>query len=53
MRRCKPTRQKLLLLAAESGDAAAQFNLAVLCDSRPDDNGNPIGRDPPPPSQSA
>jgi hypothetical protein len=43
-----PTR--LLLLAAESGDAAAQFNLAALCDSRPDDNGNPIGRDPPPPS---
>ena len=35
-----PTR--LLLLAAESGDAAAQFNLAVLCDSRLDDNGYPI-----------
>jgi TPR repeat protein len=33
---------KLLLLAAESGDAAAQFNLAVLCDSRLDDNGYPI-----------
>jgi Sel1 repeat-containing protein len=35
-----PTRR--LLLAAESGDAAAQFNLAVLCDSRLDDNGYPI-----------
>jgi len=30
---------KQLLLAAESGDAAAQFNLAVLYDSRLDDNG--------------
>ena len=30
-----PTR--LLLLAAESGDTAAQFNLAVLCDCRLDD----------------
>jgi TPR repeat protein len=33
---------RLLLLAAESGDAAAQFNLAVLCESRLDDNGYPI-----------
>ena len=31
-----------LLLAAESGDAAAQFNLGVLCESRLDDNGYPI-----------
>ena len=31
-----------LLLAAESGDPAAQFNLAVLYDSRLDDNGYPI-----------
>jgi hypothetical protein len=31
-----------LLLAAESGDAAAQLNLAVLCESRLDDNGYPI-----------
>src|SRR6266478_3360134 len=30
---------KQLLLAAESGDPAAQFNLAVLYDSRLDDNG--------------
>jgi len=30
---------KHLLLAAERGDAAAQFNLGVLCDSRQDDNG--------------
>ncbi|MGC2198656.1 MAG: hypothetical protein WA633_00690 [Stellaceae bacterium] len=36
---------RLLLLAAESGDAAAQFNLAVLCDSRLDDNGYPIEGD--------
>jgi Sel1 repeat len=33
---------RLLILAAESGDAAAQFNLAVVCDSRLDDNGYPI-----------
>ena len=33
---------KHLLLAAESGDAAAQFNLAVLYDSRLDDNGYAI-----------
>ena len=30
-----------LRLAAESGDAAAQFNLGVLFDSREDDNGYP------------
>src|SRR6266851_6157202 len=30
---------KHFILAAESGDAAAQFNLGVLCDSRLDDNG--------------
>ena len=30
---------KHLILAAESGDAAAQFNLGILCDSRLDDNG--------------
>jgi len=30
---------KQLLLAAEGGDPAAQFNLAVLYDSRLDDNG--------------
>jgi len=33
---------KHLILAAESGDAAAQFNLGVLCDSRLDDNGYTI-----------
>jgi len=31
--------------AAESGDAAAQFNLGVLCDSRLDDNGYAIESD--------
>jgi TPR repeat protein len=31
-----------LLLAAESGDAAAQFNFGVLCESRLDDNGYSI-----------
>jgi TPR repeat protein len=31
-----------LLFAAESGDAAAQFNHDVLCDSRLDDNGYAI-----------
>src|SRR5208282_2097639 len=31
-----------LLVAAESGDAAAQFNLGVLYDSRLDDNGYAI-----------
>ena len=31
-----------LRLAAESGDAAAQFNLGVLFDSREDDNGYAI-----------
>jgi TPR repeat protein len=30
---------KQLLLAAESGDPAAQFNLGVLCANRSDDNG--------------
>ena len=35
-----PTRR--LLLAAESGDAAAQFNLAVVCESRRDEIGYPI-----------
>jgi TPR repeat protein len=33
---------KHLLLAAEKGDAAAQFNLGVLYDSRLDDNGYAI-----------
>ena len=33
---------KQLQLAAEGGDAAAQFNLGVLYDSRLDDNGYPI-----------
>jgi TPR repeat protein len=33
---------KHLVLAAESGDPAAQFNLGVLCDSRLDDNGYAI-----------
>jgi TPR repeat protein len=33
---------KHLLIAAESGDAAAQFNLGVLYDSRLDDNGYAI-----------
>jgi TPR repeat protein len=33
---------KHLRLAAESGDAAAQFNLGVLYDSRLDDNGYAI-----------
>jgi TPR repeat protein len=36
---------RLLLLAAENGDAAAQFNLAVLCESRLDDNGYPTEAD--------
>jgi hypothetical protein len=36
---------KHLILAAESGDAAAQFNLGVLCDSRLDDNGYSIEGD--------
>jgi TPR repeat protein len=31
-----------LVLAAESGNAAAQFNLAVLCESHFDDNGRSI-----------
>jgi TPR repeat protein len=31
---------KQLLLAAEKGDAAGQFNLGVLYDSRLDDNGS-------------
>src|SRR6516164_5512720 len=31
-----------LLIAAKSGDAAAQFNLGVLYDSRLDDNGYAI-----------
>jgi TPR repeat protein len=38
---------KHLLAAAESGDAAAQFNLAVLYDSRLDDNGYTIEGDRP------
>src|SRR5690348_4976071 len=33
---------RLLRLAAENGDAAAQFNLGVLFDSREDDNGYAI-----------
>jgi Sel1 repeat len=33
---------KHLVAAAENGDAAAQFNLAVVCDNRFDDNGYPI-----------
>lgn len=33
---------KHLVLAAESGDPAAQFNLGVLHNSRLDDNGYPI-----------
>jgi len=33
---------KHLLLAAESGDHAAQFNLAVVYDRRLDDNGYPV-----------
>lgn len=33
---------KQLVLAAAGGDAAAQFNLGVLYDSRLDDNGYPI-----------
>jgi TPR repeat protein len=31
---------KQLLLAAQSGNAAAQFNLGVLCESDVDDNGH-------------
>lgn len=34
-----------LRMAAESGEAAAQFNLGVLCDSRLDDNGYAIDSD--------
>jgi hypothetical protein len=34
--------RKDLLIAAKSGDAAAQFNLGVLYDSRLDDNGYAI-----------
>jgi Sel1 repeat len=33
---------RYLRIAAESGEAAAQFNLGVLCDNRFDDNGYPI-----------
>jgi TPR repeat protein len=33
------TTMRHLRLAAESGEAAAQFNLGILCDSRLDDNG--------------
>jgi TPR repeat protein len=36
------TTMRHLRLAAESGDAAAQFNLGVLFDSREDDNGYAI-----------
>ena len=32
---------KHLAAAAANGDAAAQFNLGILCDSRVDDNGYP------------
>ena len=34
---------KRLQVAAEKGDASAQFNLGVLYDNRLDDNGHPIG----------
>jgi hypothetical protein len=34
---------KRLLVAAEKGDAGAQFNLGVLYDNRMDDNGHSIG----------
>ena len=34
---------KRLTEAASAGDADAQFNLAVLYDSRLDDNGHPVG----------
>jgi TPR repeat protein len=34
-----------LRIAAESGEAAAQFNLGILCDSRLDDNGYAIEGD--------
>lgn len=34
---------KRLLIAAEKGDAGAQFNLGVLYDNRLDDNGHSIG----------
>jgi TPR repeat protein len=38
--------RKHLLFAAESGDAAAQFNLGVFYDSRLDDNGYAIEGNP-------
>jgi len=34
-----------LRIAAESGEAGAQFNLGVLCDSRLDDNGYAVDGD--------
>jgi TPR repeat protein len=40
-----PADLKTLRRAAEAGDAAAQFNLGVLCDSRVDDNGYDIPGD--------
>lgn len=40
-----PSDEKALRRAAEAGDAAAQFNLGVLSDSRVDDNGYPIPGD--------
>jgi TPR repeat protein len=36
---------KGLKRAAEAGNAAAQFNLAILCDSREDDNGYAVPGD--------
>jgi len=37
------TAMKRLLIAAEKGDAGAQFNLGVMYDNRLDDNGHAIG----------
>ncbi len=34
---------KRLLIAAEKGDAGAQFNLGIMYDNRLDDNGHAIG----------
>lgn len=36
---------KRLVLAAERGDAAAQFNLGIMYAGRLDDNGNPVAPD--------
>jgi TPR repeat protein len=34
--------EKLLLRAAEAGDAGSQYNLGILCDNGMDDNGHAV-----------